>query len=134
MSFFIENGKRNILFMSWPFYRTRWPLRKLIKSYALFHHISSALRYICTPSILQFLYLKWGANVSKIKHTKKKTSLTQSVNCLIQNVPIFTSEVSKTHRDILIVSKVNRCIVFSEVFPWPTEPNHTGNRERWKVL
>ena len=91
-----------------------WSLRKLIKSYVLFHHISCVLRYICTPSILQFLYLKRGANVLKIKYTQTKTLHTQSVTRLIQYIPIFTSEVSKTHQVILFVSKVNTCVVFSE--------------------
>ena len=69
-----------------------WPLTKLIKSYVLFHHILCALRYICTPSILQFFYLKRGENVSKIKYTTKKISLTKSVTRLIQKLIPFNTE------------------------------------------
>ena len=74
----------------------------------------------CTPLYLHLQYSSVPLSEMRSKCIENKIykkCVTQSVNCLIQNVPMFTSEVSKTHRDILIVSKVNRCVVLSEVFP-----------------
>ena len=53
--------------------------------------------FVCTPlylhpSILQFFYLKRGENVSKIKYTTKKISLTKSVTRLIQKLIPFNTE------------------------------------------
>ena len=75
-------------------------------------HVHSAI--FAPPVFFSSFIWKEEANVSKIKYTQTKTLHTQSVTRLIQYIPIFTSEVSKTHQVILFVSKVNTCVVFSE--------------------